>query len=250
MENKLISVIMSTYNTNEEYLKFAIESILNQTYELFEFIIVCDGSTRDLEIINKYKDKRIKIIKHEQKKGLPKSLNEAIEISKGKYIARMDSDDIALENRLKLQIEFMEKHKEIDICSTFYKTFGKEDKTIVNAFTKSDDIKCELLFRSPILHPGVMIRTKFLIDNNLRYNEDFIYSQDFELWTRCCQLGKIAILPKITMKYRIHDKQIGMEKKQMQHNFARKILLTNLKNIKMNENNLEYLEELHRNEKY
>lgn len=249
MCNKLVSIIMSTYNTDKEYLELSIESILNQTYTNLEFIIVNDGSEEDLKIISQYKDKRIKIINHKEKKGLPKSLNEAIEISNGEYIARMDSDDIALKNRLKEQVKYLEKNKDIDICSTFYKMFGKENRYVINSYIKPEEIKCELLFRTPLIHPGVMIRREFLERNNLKYDEEYIYTQDFELWTRCSDVGNIAIIPKLELNYRIHDNQIGISKKVKQTELANKVLMKNLKKLKLEEKDLKYLQVLNRNGK-
>ena len=106
----LISVVMSNYNTDEEYLRAAIESVLNQTYENFEFIIVDDCSTNNsVDVIESYSDKRIKLIKNKGNMGLTKSLNIAIKAAKGEFIARMDADDIALPQRFEKQIEFLKK---------------------------------------------------------------------------------------------------------------------------------------------
>ena len=100
MENKKVSIIMSTYNTPEEFLKKSIDSILNQTYSNIEFIIVCDGNREEYEKIKKINDNRIKVLLNDNNRGLPYSLNFAIENSTGDYIARMDSDDIAINDRI------------------------------------------------------------------------------------------------------------------------------------------------------
>ena len=110
MNESKVSIIMSTYQTEETQLKQAIESILGQTYSNLELIIVCDGICKDIDIIKQYKDNRIHLIENEVNRGLPYSLNRAIEHSEGKYIARMDSDDISVKNRIAKQVEFMAKH--------------------------------------------------------------------------------------------------------------------------------------------
>ena len=243
----LVSVVMSTLNTPIEYLNKAIYSILNQTYRNFEFIIVVDGGNDD-EFIKTLNDSRIKIIKHENSIGLTKSLNEAIKISSGKYIARMDSDDIALEKRFEYQVEYMEKNSDVDITSMFYYEIGKSDKVTREVFNKPEEIKCKLFFTNLISHPCVMIRKDFLEKNNLLYNEEFVYSQDFEMWTRCANYGKIAIIPKFGLQYRIHNKQISTEKSSMQKELYYRILIRNLQELGMNENNLKYLLMLNRNE--
>lgn len=246
--NPLISVIMSTLNTDKEYLKEAINSILNQTYKNFEFIIIVDGGNDD-KIIEKINDERIKIIKHEKSIGLTKSLNEAIKISKGKYIARMDSDDISLKKRFEHQVKYMEENIDIDIVSMFYEEFGKNRKEVREVFFKPDEIKCKLFFTNLIAHPSVMIRKDFLDKNNILYNEDFIYSQDFEMWTRCVNVGKIAIIPKMGLYYRIHDKQISTEKSNKQLELYYKVLARNLKELDIKEENLKYLLMLNGKEK-
>src|SRR3972149_11319418 len=119
MKLPLISVILSTHNQGR-YLKEAIDSILKQTYKNLEFLIVNDDST-DLtrHILQKYNDKRLKIITNKQKRGLTKSLNKAIRLSKGKYLARMDADDVSTKDRLKTQIAFLEKNKSIIVAGSW-----------------------------------------------------------------------------------------------------------------------------------
>ena len=117
MNNPLVSVVLSVYNA-EKHIVEAIESILTQSYKNFEFIIIDDGSTDgSLEIIKSYDDERIILISRENK-GLIASLNEGIEQAKGKYIARMDADDISLSSRFEEQVTFMEMHEEVGICGT------------------------------------------------------------------------------------------------------------------------------------
>lgn len=236
MNDIMVSVIMSTYNTQEEYLREAIESILNQTLKKFEFIIVVDGISEDIQTINSYKDERIIIVKHTENKGLPYSLNEAIKIARGKYIARMDSDDISYKNRLLEQVTFLENNKDVDICSMFSKKIGDENCKDVLPYTKSEYINIHMLFLNPLVHPLVMIRKKFLFENNLFYNEKFTYSQDYELWNRCRKIGKIEIIPKIGLKYRIHKKQISTDKKNVQMQFYREIVKMNINEFIENAN--------------
>lgn len=226
-----ISVIMSTYNTNKEFLKSSIESILNQTYSNFEFIIVCDGSADDFNIINEYEDERIVIIKHDKSLGLTKSLNEAIKISKGEYIARMDSDDISLKNRFMIQLNFLEKNKNIDICSTFCKYIGDKNNYNIDLFYKERQKKAELFIYNRIVHPSIMIRKSFLSDNNILYNENYRYSQDYELWSRCCKITDIYVIPKVCINYRVHAGQISTAKVQEQNELCRNIYISNLNSL-------------------
>lgn len=210
MNNPLVSVIMSVYNS-EKYLAEAIESILNQTYTNFEFIIINDGSTdKSLAIIEKYKiqDERIVLISRENK-GLPYSLNEGIEKAKGKYIARMDADDISLPTRFEEQVKFMEENSKISICGTWAEVFGKDMKTkFLKQPTNNDDMKVRLLFSVCFAHPTVMIRKYILDKYNLKYNLDYVNAQDYELWSRISEVTTMANLPKILLKYRISENSI------------------------------------------
>lgn len=247
MEPK-VSIVMSTLNTPEKFLEESINSILNQTFNNFEFIIIIDGG-QDYEIIKKFNDERIKIIKHNTSIGLTKSLNEGIKISKGKYIARMDSDDISLQDRIMKQVEYMEKNNDIDITSMYYERFGDINKKVREVFYKPNELKCKLLFTNVIAHPAVMIRKSFLEENKIEYNEEFIYSQDFELWTRACKKGNIAIIPEFGLRYRIHNKQISTEKYNIQTELFYKILKRNLEELEIGKENIKYILMLNGREK-
>jgi len=209
MDNPLVSVILSVYN-GEKYLAEAIESILNQTYINFEFIIIDDGSTdKSLEIIASYDDKRIVLVSRENR-GLIASLNEGIEQAKGKYIARMDADDISLPNRLEEQIGFMKKNIDIGVCGTAIIGFGEEIKEKAWKLSSADkSLKTELLFSSCFAHPTVMIRRDILIDNNLYYNENYVHAEDFELWTQMEKYTKFANLKNPLLRYRVLEDSIS-----------------------------------------
>jgi len=222
--NPLISVVMSVYNS-EKFLEEAIESILNQSYENFEFIIIDDGSTDNtLRILNQYhqKDNRIKIISRENK-GLAYSLNEGINIAKGEYIARMDADDIATTDRFEKQIKFM-RNNDLDICGAYVNIMGDVKKNFVVRQPVSDkDIKFTLIFMSPFSHPSIMMKKK--IFDKVRYS-DYAAAQDYKLWTDIAKHGyKMGNLPEVVLHYRIHQSQISSEKIELQTNIANEIAL-------------------------
>jgi len=205
--NPLISVVMSVYN-GEKYLEEAIESILAQTYSNFEFIIINDGSTDgSLDVIKKYINNDKIILITRENKGLPCSLNEGIRLSKGKYIARMDADDISLPTRLEEQIIFMEKNRDVGICGCSVLDLDTNSKWILTSYDKR--LKVELLFSSVFAHPSVMIDRKMMIENNLFYNETFFQSQDFELWVRIAKYTKFANLKNPLLRYRILEDSIS-----------------------------------------
>lgn len=190
-QNILISVIMPVYNA-ERFLCTAIESILDQTYSNFEFIIIDDGSFDcSLSIINKYeiKDSRIKVISRENK-GLIFTLNQAIYHSKGKYLARMDADDISCPSRFYDQINLLELFK-ADICGSHYYLINETNKITDFQLSPLDNHSLILyLLRSvPFAHGSVMIRKDFLVTNNLKYGMNVKYAEDKDLWISMYETG-------------------------------------------------------------
>ena len=220
--------------------------ILNQTLKNLELIIVNDGGN-NLEVIKSFNDKRIVILNHEKTKGLPISLNEAIDKCKGKYIARMDSDDISKLNRLEIQKKYLDIHSNIDICAMFYKKFYEENDFIINSLYNYNDIASQLFFRNVLAHPTIMFRRSFLIENNLRYSLEYEYSQDFEFWTRCIKKGNISLIPKLGLYYRIHRDQIRSSKKDKQKFLYESVLLRNLKELEIEESNIRFINILNEN---
>ncbi|WP_137170449.1 glycosyltransferase family 2 protein [Marinomonas sp. FW-1] len=212
-DRPLISVVMSVYNS-QKYLADSIESILKQTYENFEFIIVDDGSSdQSLSIIQSYmkKDSRIVLISRENK-GLPYSLNEAISVSKGQYIARMDADDISLPERFQKQIMVLQGDRAIGVCgsSAFY--FKDDDQNNSRLFVpkkKHDELKISLLYSSCFVHPTVMIRKSELIKLDYIYNESFFNSQDYELWGRLVDNTEFFNIQEPLLYYRVNEDGIS-----------------------------------------
>lgn len=234
MTNPQISVVMPTYNA-EKYIAEAINSILSQTFIDFEFIIINDASTDSTkEIIKSFQDSRITLINNEQNRGVAKSLNIGIAAAEGKYIARMDADDISLQQRLQTQFDFMEQHPDIDICGSWMETFG-DNKCIIKVPKKHNDIKDELFFSCSMLHPTVIFKKNL----NLQYSSDFPRAEDYDLWCRKINELKFANIPEILMYYRIHSNQIGKAKKTKQNQDSYLIRLRNLENIDLHLNHEE-----------
>lgn len=231
-----ISVIMSVYNEPIAWIQQSIDSILNQTFKNFEFIIINDNpdGIEQLELLHEYacKDHRISVIENSENIGLTKSLNIGATYSKGKYIARMDADDISLPNRFKVQYEYMEKHPEIDICGSWAKLFGNIP-LIAYSINKlpidPENIKLYSLFYNPMIHPSMFIRTKnFALP---LYNEYFIKAQDYVLVGESLIQGKkLANIPQVLMKYRVTQKsgkKAYVSQQNNSANFIREKLLLN-----------------------
>jgi len=229
-----VSVIMPVYN-GEKYLKESIESILNQSFSNFEFIIIDDCSTDDsLRIIEKYGDPRIALVKNEKHMGITRSLNFGISMAKGKYIARMDCDDISMPKRLKKQFLFMEKNKDVGICGSWIETIGDGEGEIWRYPISFDDIKAYLLFASCIIHPSVMIRKKSL--GLLKYNENLENAQDYELWTRMVDDTIVVNLPDLLLKYRVNKTSLSNQlKKKNADSIREKFLLRKFSGITKSE---------------
>jgi glycosyltransferase involved in cell wall biosynthesis len=211
----IISVVMPVYNGGI-YLEEAIDSILNQTFTDFEFIILDDGSTDDsLSLIKKYasKDDRIVIITRENK-GLVYTLNEGIEKSKGDYIARMDADDISLPERFEKQIELMQKEN-IDICGCNFIKINEKGKVISKKYLSTSVLlnKFILCRTVPFAHGSVMIKKSFMIENNLRYGQTkFDKAEDYSLWIEFDKKGaKISNVSAFYFKYRVLENSLSKQ---------------------------------------
>ena len=226
-----ITVLMSVYNTKEDYLREAIESILNQTLREFEFIIINDASNEQtINILDQYNDDRILRIDNEVNLGLTASLNKGLSIARGEYIARMDADDISYPNRLELQYQYMQKHPNVAILGGWTKSNGKISKYQGHASSKWRKVRM-LIENVGIAHPTAFMRTDFLKKYNLAYDVSIKKSQDYDLWTRCLEYGNIAVCPHVILEYRVHDEQISivnideqvMAKKQIRTRLLRNI---------------------------
>lgn len=231
MKEPLVSIVMATKDTDEKYLRESIFSILNQTFKNLEFLIIVDGSKRDLDIVKSFKDDRIKIFVNDITKGLAACLNIGIKNSRGKYIARMDSDDISFRNRIKVQIDFLEKNEEINICGMFAIYIGEKGGAKIDCFNSPKDKRAELFVYNNVIHPTIVIRKTFLSENGLLYNEDFKYAQDYELWTRCSEITPIVVINKFGIKYRIHGAQISKNKIEEQNKLAKYIYILGLEKM-------------------
>jgi len=216
ISHPIVSVIMSVYKEPIDWLKQSIDSILNQTFHDFEFIIICDNPayTEVKTLLEEYrnKDERIVIIYNEENIGLTKSLNKGLEVSKGDFIARMDADDISVPKRLEKQIKFLSDHPEVGVCGSNISYFGSQKGE--NSYPPSmDDV--HLFLESCFAHPTVLIRRQALGAN--RYNEKCIVSQDYNLWVDLFEQGVIfANIQEFLLNYRYSSQQIMSTKNDLQ----------------------------------
>lgn len=211
MENKSprVSVVMSVYN-RAEYAKEAIESVLNQTFTDFEFIIFDNGSTdSSSEVIKSFAqaDNRIIFIKNKKNINYTENLVRGFDMARGEYIARMDDDDISQPERFEQQVKYLDSNPQVAVLGSFIKVFGDSGMKSWIDISDSDELEVALNFFNPICHPAVMIRKSFLTANNLKYNLKELYAEDYCLWKDVVlHGGKIANLPEPLLNYRYHAK--------------------------------------------
>lgn len=203
-KSPMVSVIMPTYN-RETFLPRAIESILNQTYTDFEFIIVDDGSTdNSIQIIKEYaqKDKRIRLIRNEENKGIAYSRERGKNAARGTYIAIMDSDDISFPTRLEKQVEYLQTHK--DIAVVIGLTKNQANGNIWWRPTDPQEIIFDMHFDNAIGNPQTMIRRSFLIKHNIEY-KDYRAAEDYDFFKQIIFAGgKISRTEDVVLAVRYH----------------------------------------------
>jgi len=227
----MLSVIMPAYNA-ELYIDDAIVSILSQTLQDFEFLIIDDGSSDStLNIIQSYadKDKRIKFWKRDNR-GIVYTLNELVALSSGEYIARMDADDISHPDRLEKQLSEMRKNPQCVILGSWIELIG--DKNGIWHYRKTHEETVGLSFfgRACLSHPSLMLKKGLLEKIKYRPEYEYIEDLDFLLNAINSELGEIYALPEVLLDYRVYDSSVCGSKKEMQRNLRQK-------------RNLEYLAE-------
>lgn len=214
-----ISVIMPAYNA-EKYIAEAIDSILNQTFGDFEFIILNDSSADHTEeIIRSYTDPRIVYLKNAQNMGVAATLNRGLSVAKGEYIARMDADDISLPERFEKQVAFLDKNPAVAVLGAGLERFdeGGTLDTVLPA-TDPKQMHIDLLFACGLAHPSVMMRA-CVIRGLGGYDLAFEGLEDYELWCRVARKYQVTTLPEVLLRYRIHSAQVT--KKPSEAYFAR-----------------------------
>ena len=213
---KSVSVLMPAYNCGN-FIKDAIDSVLNQSFGDFEFLIVDDGSTDEtVSVIESYKDDRIVLIRNEH--DFIGSLNCGLSLARGKYIARMDADDIMHPDRLRVQYTVMEECPEIDICSSWMYAFGKEiSKTLMSTTGGLVASPVNMLLKfNFVYHPTVMLRTDFIRSHQLEYQR-YEHAEDFKLWFEIAKRkGVFYIEPQPLLYYRVSSQQVTQQYRSRQ----------------------------------
>ena len=228
-ENDFVTIIMPVYN-GEKYLNETINSVLNQTFSDFEFLIIDDGSSdKTEEIIKSYTDSRICFVKNNENLKIISTLNKGLSLAKGKYIARIDADDICINTRLEKQVAFLESNPSIGLLGSNYKTFGTSNKNI-HYPSLHEDLKFSALFYNPFCHPSIMMRKEVLEKYQLRFNPDFLHVEDYKLWTEFLSITHCANLSEELIAYRTHENQISKVHSELQKKSCFNVQIAYLKN--------------------
>lgn len=233
--NPFVSVLMSVKD-GLPYLSQAIESILNQSFQDFEFVIIDDGSsalTKEILENYRYSDSRIKIIQNESNIGLTKSLNRGLQKCRGKWIARQDSDDFSYPNRLEEQLKFVEKNPKTVLLGTRWDEIRDGQTTEKNPMGLTDlELRWAMLMQNPFMHSSAIFPR--MIKNHLvQYDEKFSFAQDYALWSELSLQGEIYILPHNLLQMTRHEKSISVERKRDQSALAVQVIEKELRALKM-----------------
>lgn len=230
MDRPLVSVIIPCYNASK-YVEQAVRSVMEQTYQNLE-IICCDDCSTDntLEILEKLavEDSRITIVKNDSNLKIVKTLNKLIGLAQGKYIARMDADDISLPERIEKQVSFLESNPEYGLCGTNAWHIDENGKKIGKSYlpVTHEENKFYLAYYSTFYHPTIMLRS--CIYKNSFYSDDFLYAEDYELWCRLIfeeNIKAINLLEKL-FKYRFFKTQTSNVHQKEQTEASSKIFDT------------------------
>ena len=235
---------MPVFN-GQEFLKKAIDSVLNQTFKDFEFIIINDGSTDDSEqIILNYNDSRIKYI-YQKNIGIGGALSKGCALAIGKYIARMDSDDICLLNRLELQFKFLEENNDYVLVSSAVFYIDETDKILGRSFpyTNHDVIVKKLIYGSTICHPAVMMRQSAYWSGG-GYS-GLTIAEDLYLWLKLSKYGKFKNISTPLIQYRILKSSTSRSISAENHKHLSKVIIASSFSTEFESDNIEKINSLH-----
>lgn len=236
MDQPLVSVLMPCYNV-ENYIVESMRSILNQTYSNLEIIAINDCSndeTGDLLLKMATEDKRIRVIQNTENLKLIRTLNKGITFCSGEYIARMDSDDIALPERIEKEVNFLEQNRDHDIVSSQFWAFRSEspDKRDLHHNPLHDgELRAYMLFKSGICHPAAMIRKRVFTELGLSFGLEYLHVEDYALWSQALYKTKIANLAEPLLLYRVHKNQVSSQNEYLQIDNKKKVFAIHCKHL-------------------
>jgi glycosyltransferase involved in cell wall biosynthesis len=214
-----VSIILPLYNA-EKFLRKSVESLLYQTFTDLEILAINDGSNdTSVQILESFGDSRIKIINNEINRGLIYSLNRGLNLAAGDYIARMDADDISFPQRIERQVAYLEANPEIDIVSSDMVVIDENNRQLFRPFVPVTNpilMQWMLLRRNMLYHPTVMIRRNRFLNDELFYDPEALFAEDYELWLRLSRSKKLVNQDEVLLQYRRHGASVTQSKLENQ----------------------------------
>ena len=208
-KNPRVSVLMPVYN-GERYVREALDSILQQSFSGFEFIIINDGSTdHSAKIVQSYDDPRIRYFENEQNIGLTRSLNRGLSLARAPYVARMDADDVSLPQRLARQIDFLDTHPKVGVVGSAVQFIDERGKAyrMWRSLSAHEALRWCLCLYDPIMHPTVMMR-RDVVGQVGGYNPDMVTAEDYDLWRRSSEVTHLSNLQDVLLYLRKHEASV------------------------------------------
>lgn len=226
-----VSVIMPVHNS-VRYLRQAVSSILSQSFTDFEFIIVDDASTDGTrEILDCFQDNRIQVLNNTTNIGIARSLNRGVQAARGRYIARMDGDDVASPDRLARQVAFLDHHPDITLVGSWARLWGRSLPLLQKKPVGCEAVRAALLFDTPFVHPSVVFRRDRMLREQLFYDPTFVRAQDYDLWSRMSDKCLMDNIPLPLLRFRIHKQSATNTGHEQSTAMALKILRRHLAKI-------------------
>ena len=224
MSQPTVSVVMPVYNA-QAYVAEAVQSILAQTFENFEFVIIDDGSTDgtyEILLSLASSDERIRLSRHENI-GVTRTMNRCVGLAQSPLIARMDGDDVSLLHRLAAQVKFMAAHPQVAVVGGGFVVMDEKGRMLTTLYPPQDDAQIQelaLAGHASVCQPTSMIRRSAL-QRVGGYDESFPNAEDLDLWLRLGEIGQLANLPQVVLRYRLNSSSLSGSRRQEQQRFAR-----------------------------
>ncbi len=225
MTDPIVSVLLPVHN-GAVYLREAIASVLVQSFGDFELIVIDDCSTDESPaIVRSFGDPRIRLIQSSQRLRICKALNLGIENTQGRFLARMDADDLCRPRRLERQVQFLFQHETIGFCGTWVRRFGEQQvMQIYRRPVSSARVRAFAVFDNPLVHSTVMMRRDLLRRLDVAYRDDFADAEDYDLWSRLFKISAGDNLPEILLDYRVHAQSVTLQKSEAMDRTACRVL--------------------------
>jgi len=229
-----VTVVIPVYN-RERYVAGAIDSILAQSFTDFELLLIDDGSSdRSLEVMRSYRDPRIRVVCNQNNEGIPFTRNKGLRLARGTYLAMLDSDDYSYPHRLQKELAFLETHRDYALVGSWTTSMDEEGRSthkIKILPVSPEEIRARLLFRCSVLQYSMMGRTAVL--RTYGYREQFVVSQDFDLFVRVAEKHKLGNLPWVLVRRRLHGGRVTREKADLVKQMCMEIIANQLSKLRL-----------------